>query len=236
MTKYVDLHIVPPVEDTQSCEQMARLLRLARYSMIGLTVPTGLLRDRIKLTRNIFDQQGVDTALRVDISSSSRTELLRSLRRFRNLYDLVAVKCVNQRVATVACRDRRVDIIFFDTGNPGLRFTHPFAGLLRGVIEFNLVSDVVARWDRSAISRMRKAIAIAREHKVNVVLSSGARSPKLIRTPIQISALATILGLPHEQSVNGMTSLASSIISTNLNKRKPEYVEEGVRIILPRGR
>jgi RNase P/RNase MRP subunit p30 len=80
---------------------------------------------------------------------------------------------------------------------------------------------------------VRKAISVAQEHHINVVLSSGARSFEMIRSPSEISALATTLGMRHEDSIRGVSSLPSSIIAENLRKRAPEYVEEDVKIVLP---
>ena len=212
---------------------MADLLSTAHYGTVGLTVATGLLNDRMRSMRRIFEDHGVGTVLRADFKPSSRTELLRLLRRFRNLYDVVAVRCVSQQVATVSCRDRRVDVVFFDVANRNLRFSHTFARLLRGAVEFNLVSDLAGQGDVWAFSRIRKAIMVAREHHANVVLSSGARNHEMVRSPFQISALAMMLGLTREESLRGVSSAPLAIVTENRVKRSPEYVEEGVKIVVP---
>jgi len=236
VSRYLDLHVIPQVEDQNSCERMAELLNTAGYSTIGLTVPTGLLNERVKSLQNLFQQHGVDTALRVDFNPPSRTELLRLLRRFRDRYDIIAIRCVNQRVATVACRDRRVDVIFFDPVNPNLRFTHTFARLLRGAVEFNVMSDLLPQADSWAFLRVRRALAVAREHGDKIVLASGARNREMIRSPFQISAFATTLGLPTEEAIRGVSSAPESIVAENREKRAPHYVEEGVKIVVRSGR
>lgn len=236
MGKYLDLHVIPRLEDTHAYERMADLLGVAGYSTIGLTIPTGILPDRVDSLRKAFDHSGLDTVMRVDLSPTSRMELLRALRRFRNRYDIVAVKCLNQRVATVACRDRRVDLIFFDAVNNNTRFTHTFARLLRGALEFNVVSDLIQHPDGWVFSRIRKALRVASEHRVKVVLSSGARDHTMVRSPLEISALATVLGLTEEESIGGVSSAPSSIVVENSKKRSPKYVEEGVTIVVPTGR
>jgi RNase P/RNase MRP subunit p30 len=234
--KYVDLHVIPPPDDKVSCERMAELLSTAHFTTVGLTISTGLLNERIKLMRRTFEEHGVNTALRVDLCPSSRAELLRLLRRFRNLYDVVAVKCLNQQVATVSCRDRRVDVVFFDAANRSLRFSHSFARLLHGAIEFNVVSDLMDQHEGTSFSRVRRAIRVATEHHVKVLLSSGARSYEMVRSPFQISGLATSLGLNQHESIRGVSSMPLSIITGNREKRTPAYVEEGVKIVVPPGR
>jgi RNase P/RNase MRP subunit p30 len=235
VSEYLDLHVIPRPEDSRSCERMADLLSTAHYATIGLTIATGLLNERVRSMRRIFEEHGVNTVLRADFKPDSRTELLRLLRRFRNLYDVVAVRCVNQQVATVSCRDRRVDIVFFDVANRNLSFSHTFARLLRGAVEFNLVSDLLDQTDWWAFSKVHKAILVAREHHVKIILSSGARNYEMVRSPFQVSALAMTLGLTQEESIRGVSSTPLSIVRENRMKRAPEYVEQGVKIIIPSG-
>lgn len=211
---------------------MAQILRTAGYSAVGLTIPTGLLPERVNSIRQIFQDQGIDTALRIDLGSPSRTELLRSLRRFRNTYDVVAVKCANARVATVASRDRRVDVVFFDPLIRNVRFSHSLARLLHGALEINLIASILSSTDSGILSRLRKTIAVAQEHNVKVVLSSGARTAEMVRAPLQLSAIASTLGLGETASTAAVSLIPASVITENAEKRSPECVEEGVRIIV----
>jgi RNase P/RNase MRP subunit p30 len=213
---------------------MAELMRIAGYSAVGLTIPTGLLREKITLLKNVFRNAGLETALRIDLTATSRMELLRLLRRFRNAYDIVAVKCVNPSVATVASRDRRVDIIYFDHTNTRIRFTHPLANLLQGAIEFNLVSALLKESRGEVLSAIMKQCAVAREHNVKVAISNGCSQPELVRSPLQMKALASVMGLSETQAFSGVSSTPLSIIKRNLVHRSPEFVEEGVRVVLPK--
>jgi len=186
------------------------------------------------LLKTVFEEAGLETALRIDLTASSRMDLLRLLRRFRNSYDVIAVKCANQRVAIVACRDRRVDLIIFDPTSRSVRFSHPLANLLRGAIEFNLVSSLLKETKAEVFSGIMKQCAIAREHKVKVVLSSGCTNPDQVRSPLQIAALASAMGLSEAQSLAGVSATPLSIIKRNLAHRSPQFVEEGVRVVLPK--
>ena len=132
---------MPRVDDVKSSRRMAELLHLAGYCVVALSMPTGLMRDRASEVRRLFEDEGIQTIIVVvDLSVNSRADLLRLLRRFRNAFDIVAVKCMNQAVASVACRDRRVDVVFFDPRNFRVKFVHPLASLLSGALEFNLIS------------------------------------------------------------------------------------------------
>jgi RNase P/RNase MRP subunit p30 len=212
---------------------MAELLYSAGYSAVALTVPTGLLGNRASSLRRIFQDEGLETFMRVDLTANSRTDLLRLLRRFRNAYDIVAVKCVNQRVAPVACRDRRVDLVFYDPMNTKVRWGHSLARQLRGALEFNLISTFLGETRTEVFSRVAKEAAIAREHRSTIVLSSGCQTPMMIRSPSEISAIGLAIGLSKEQSSHGVSDIPLSIVRRNSERRAREYVEEGVKLILP---
>jgi RNase P/RNase MRP subunit p30 len=117
--------------------------------------------------------------------------------------------------------------------NRNVKFSHSLSRLLRGAVEFNLVSALLGQTNSGVFSRVSRAIAIAREHKVKVVLSSGAQHPDMIRSPLQISGLGSTLGLSTKEAAEGVSSIPLSIVAENLKKRSPEYIEEGVTIVIP---
>jgi len=232
----VDLHVIPRADDEQSCRRMAELLRLSGYSAVALALPTGLLHDRVTAIRRLFEEKGIRTVLRVDLSANSRADLLRLLRRFRALYDVVAVRCANQVVASVACRDRRVDLIYFDPANPKVKFGHQLASLLRGAVELNLISIFLGETRKEMFSRVAKEAAVARVHGSRIVLSSGCSSPATVRSPLQISAIGASIGLSREQCSQGVCEVPLSIIERNQERRSRLFVEEGVKLVTPKQR
>ena len=231
MPRYADLHILPHPEDPNLSQRIAKTLRIAGFSTVGLTIPTGLFHDRVAALRNVFRDNDMDVALRLDLTSRSREELLRSLRRFRNGYDIIAVKSSSTRVAHVACRDRRVDLVFFDHGNPNVKFTHALANILQGALEVNIVSAVLGNIGLNGHASTSKQLSIANEHRLKVVLSSGADRSELIRSPIQVAALASTLGLADKTAIEAVSSTPLSIVECNVRKRSPAHVEDGVQIV-----
>ena len=203
---------------------------MAGYRSVALTIPTAILNEYSKTLTQCFVKVGLETVSRIDLTCSNRYELLKLLRRFRNQYDLVSVKCTNQNVAAIACRDRRVDIIFFDPNNRNMKFTHTLARLLNGALELNL-SFLLNRDSGDALNKAMRHMAVAREHRVKVVLSSGCTSPKMVRSPMQIRAVGVTLGLSEAQSAEAISSVPSSIIESNLERRSSLHIEEGVRLV-----
>jgi RNase P/RNase MRP subunit p30 len=229
--KPVDLHIIPRVEDEKSCIKTAQMLKSAGYRAVALTLPTGLLKEHVRSLRNRFADSGIEMFARIDISCANRQELLRLLRRFRNVYDVVAVKCVNHALGLVAARDRRVDIIFFDPLKRNVWFDHSIANVSRAALELNL-STLFS--ESILLTKPMKEIDIATQHMVRVVLSSGCTSPMMIRTPEQLSAIGMILGLNERQARDGVSAIPWSIVEQNVERRSKEYVEEGVRVVKKR--
>ncbi len=209
---------------------MAESLRMAGYRSVALTIPTAILNEYLKALTKCFEQVGLETVSRIDLACSNRYELLKLLRRFRSQYDVLSVKCTNQNVAAIACRDRRVDVVFFDPNNRNMKFTHTLARLLNGALELNL-SSLLNRESGDALNKAMRQMAVAREHRVKVVLSSGCTSPNMVRGPMQIKAVGITLGLSEAQSGEGVSSVPSSIIESNKERRSPLYIEEGVRLV-----
>ena len=235
MAVFADLHIQPRADDDQSTRRMAELLRMAGYLLIGLTVPTGLMPNRVSSLRRVFEEHGIETLLRADVIPRSRDELLRVLRRYRSRFDLIAVKCMNAAVASVACRDRRVDVVFFDPSDRRIRFSYAYANLLRGALEFNLVSTLLSAVSET-YSRIAREAAISRARNTKTVLSCGASSPDEVRSPMQVSALGRAIGLSMDQALGGVSKVPTSIAHRTLERRSSSYVEEGVRIVSRKAR
>jgi len=230
LVEFLDLHIIPKVDDESSCTRTAQLLALSGYNAVGLTVPTGLLRGRLEILRDCFQDSGVEVFLRVDLTCSKREELLKLLRRFRPTFDIIGVKCTNHSLALVAARDRRVDLIFFDSATRNVWFDDSIANVSNATLELNL-STLLEMANHLILTKLMKDVRIARRHNVDMVLSSGATSPLLVRTPIQQAAIAEILGLSKQQAINGVSTIPSRLIKANVERRSRNYVEEGVKTV-----
>lgn len=230
MVEFLDLHIIPKVDDESSCTRTAQLLALSGYDAVGLTVPTGLLRGRLEILRECFQDSGVEVFLRVDLTCSKREELLKLLRRFRPAFDIIGVKCTNHSLALVAARDRRVDLIFFDSAARNVWFDDSIANVSNATLELNL-SILFEMANHLILTKLMKDVRIARRHNLDMVLSSGATSPLLVRTPIQLAAIAEILGLSKQQAINGVSTIPSRLLKANVERRSRNYVEEGVKTV-----
>ena len=230
LVEYLDLHVIPKVDDKSSCTHTAQLLASSGYKAIGLTVPTGLMKDRLDTVHDCFHDSGVEVFLRADLTCSKREELLKLLRRFRPTFDIIAVRCTNHNLALVAARDRRVDLIFFDSAKRNVWFDNSIANVSNAALELN-TSTLFEMGNHLILSKLMKDVNIARRRKVKIVLSSGCTSPLLVRAPIQQVAIAEILGLSRQEAINSVSAIPSLIVNVNVERRSRSYVEEGVKVI-----
>ena len=123
-------------------------------------------------------------------------------------------------------------MVFFDPRNQKVRFTHSLANLLRGALEFNLLSNLLGETGNEIFSRLARDAEIAREEKVKVVLSSGSTVPEMVRTPLQIAAVGSTIGLSEEQSLLGVSNIPLEMIVRNSRRRSRNFIEEGVRVVV----
>lgn len=230
MKRYADLHLSPSLDDVANARSMAEVLGEFDILIVGLVVPP----DRLIPTPpsvTAFATAGLDVAKRLDLKPRSREELLRSLRRFRSKYEIIAVNCSIPSVSRVAVRDRRVDIVRFPNGGQGGGFRRNLASTCRAALEFN-VSDLSRAPDFEArLRRLSREIKVAAETSTSVIASTNASTPIELRAPRDIAALLHALGLPLDAALKGISEIPLKVVRKNrLRMGKPE-LEEGVKIV-----
>jgi RNase P/RNase MRP subunit p30 len=109
-------------------------------------------------------------------------------------------------------------------------FEDSIANVSNATLEINL-SILLENANSLILTRLMKDVRTARKHKIDIVLSSGATSPLFLRTPIQLAAIAEILGLRKQEAINGVSTIPSRIVERNVERRSRSYVEEGVKTI-----
>ncbi|MBS7653437.1 hypothetical protein KEJ13_09980, partial [Candidatus Bathyarchaeota archaeon] len=196
MFKYIDLHLKKPAKP----DELHLILEYAKglgYGAIGLAS-----NDSPNL-RDIGRELDIEVVARIDLRPESGRELLRSLSNLRWRYEVVAVECTRKEVARQAAKDHRVDILNFSP-SPNTRvkvwFDRQEATLASEAgcaLEIN-VSDILTAGPiqcAKLLSVMRVEIENARRKDVPVVVSSGADSPILMRSPREIVALLDLLSV-----------------------------------------
>jgi len=213
MRTFADLGIRPPAEERATQERMAALARQAGLSLVGLRfrceTPTG----KIESSAKIFHNAGLDVAIGVDISPTSRKQLLSQLRALRERFDFVAVRSADARTLAVASRDSRVDLVSLEP-QKSFRLKQSILKTCKSALELEL--SRVLRSSHEATYESLKAfcfeIEMANRFHVNVILSSGATEPLALRAPRDIASVAVSLGLPPDTALDAVSSMPLSLI------------------------
>lgn len=230
MKRYADLHLSPSLDDAANARSMADIFSDLDILLVGLVVPP----DRLTSTPpalNAFTAAGLDVAKRLDLKPKSREELLRSLRRFRSKYEIIAVDCSIQSVSRVAVRDRRVDIVQFPKDGSGGGFRRNLASTCRAALEFNMSDLSCAPGFEARLHRLSREIQVAAETSTSVIGSTNASTPLELRGPRDVAALLHALGLPLEAALRGISEIPLEIVKKNRLRMKAPELEEGVKIV-----
>lgn len=230
MRLYADLHMCPSLDDVANARSMADVLIGLEIAVVGLVVPPDQLTPTPP-AMNSFKDAGLDVAKRLNLKPRSREELLKSLRRFRTKYEIVAVNCSAQSVSRVAVRDRRVDIVQFPKEGPGASFRRNLASTCRAALEFNMSDLTQGPGHEVRLGRVRREIEIAAEASTSVIGSSNASNPFELRAPRDVAAVLHALGLSLEAALEGVSGIPVAIVKQNRLRTEEPQLEEGVRIV-----
>lgn len=230
MRQYADLHLSPSLDDIANARSMADIFSELDTRVVGLVVPPDRLTPMPPAV-DAFREAGLDVAKRLNLKPRSREELLRSLRRFRNKYEIVAVDCSTQTVSRVAVRDRRVDIVQFPKQGPGSGFRRNLASTCRAALEFNMSDLSHTPGFEARLHRLRREIEIAAETSTSVIGSTNASNPFELRAPRDVAAVLHTLGLSLDAALRGISEIPLEIVRKNRLRMEEPELEEGVKIV-----
>jgi len=212
---------------------MAELARCLGYSLVAVTFHPRDRDEEVNRVRKIFLDAGLDVASRVDISATSRNELLKELRALREDFEIVATESRLNEALSIAQRDSRVDIIYLDAALSSRDLPLNRASSSSAHLEINMstLTETQRLPEQVQIARIRKEIAKAKRNRFRVVLSSGADNPMYLRAPRDIAAVGMLLGLDKDEAVRAISSIPISLVNKNRVKLGSRYAGENVRII-----
>lgn len=240
MKKFVDLNINIQVENMELFEKIVRKASWLGYKVIGIPLPPETSKEKIEQLKEIAKIFGVDFASRVNLVPSNTSELLRSLRRLRRKFEIIAVDCRSKSVARQAAKDRRVDIVYFPNEVKRRFFDEAEAELASqalAALEIEVMQiPILPKIQRiQLLSRLRAEVKIAERYNIPVILSSGAPNPTLMRKPRELAALAILFDMPMEKALKSVSEIPYSILQRNREKLSPNFIAPGLRVV-KRGR
>jgi len=230
MRLYADLHLCPSLDDVPNARSMASVLSELRTGVVGLVIPPDKLTPTPP-TVNSFRDAGLDVAKRLNLRPRSREELLRSLRKFRSKYEIIAVDCSTLSVSRVAVRDRRVDIVQFPKQRSSSAFRRNLASTCRAALEFNMSELTQPPGFEARLYGLRREIEVAAEASTSVIGCTNASNSFELRAPRDVAAVLHILGLSPEAALRAVSEIPLAIVKQNRLRMEEPQLEEGVRIV-----
>jgi len=230
MRTYADLHLCPPLDDLDNARSMAGLLAELQVRLVGLVVPPERLTPLPAIVE-LFRTEGIDVAKRLNLRPRSKEELLRSLRRLRGKYELISVECSVPSVSRVAVRDRRVDLVHFAGREHSNMLRGKVAKTFRAAMEIRLSDLTSAPGLGAALHRLKREIETTVQGSTRVIGSTAASNPHELRSPRDIAAILTVIGLPLESALEAVSEVPLEIVKKNRLKLEQPQFMEGVRIV-----
>jgi RNase P/RNase MRP subunit p30 len=192
---------------------------------------------QVTQVKKICREVGVDLALRVDLRPHTPEELLKDLRKLRRRFEVIAVMCQAKTVARQAAKDRRVDLMnfpqpefrraFFDMAGAELASNSLAALEIDGKPLLALEGTVRIR----LLSILRRMVQTAKEFHVPIILSSGVSEELLMRKPMELASLVSLVGLDEEFAIDAVTKYPMAIVKRSREKLSWRFVAPGIRVV-----
>lgn len=227
MRPFVDLGIRPPAEERAAQERMAALAYQAGLSLVGLRFTYETQASKIESSAKIFHDAGPDVAIGVEISPTSRKQLLSQLRVLRERFDFVAVRSMDTRTLAVASRDSRVDLISLEP-QKSFRVKQSILKTCKSALELELSRVLRSPHDATyeSLRAFSFEIEMAKRIHADIVLSSGATEPLALRAPRDMASVAVSLGLPLDTALDSVSTMPLSLIKRNREQLSGQWLRK----------
>ena len=234
---FADLHLRINPKDQQAAQRL--IGRAARFGYHYVSVPfvSGVHEDQVAALKAICNEAGLDFVLRADVRPRTENELTYFLRKFRRRFEVICVICDNKEVARQAAKDRRVDLLSFPSLDYHKRFFDraeaELASCSLAALEVDVKSLLILEGPPRVrlLSSLRREVAIAREFRVPVVVSSGVGEEHLMRMPKDMASLAYLFGLDEASALDSVSANPAGIVLRNREKLSRRFVAPGISVV-----
>jgi RNase P/RNase MRP subunit p30 len=78
---------------------------------------------------------------------------------------------------------------------------------------------------------LRREVAIAREFRIPIIVSSGAAETKLMRMPHDMASLTFLFGLDEASALDTVSTNPAAIVKRNREKLSSRFVAPGITVL-----
>jgi ribonuclease P/MRP protein subunit RPP1 len=234
---FTDLHLRVNPKDQHATQQLIKRAARFGYHLISIPFTSGPREDELAKLKAMCTEAGVDFVSRVDIHPRTENDLTYFLRKFRRRFEIICISCDSKEVARQAAKDRRVDLLSFPSLDYHKRFFDPAeaelaSGSLAALevdIKPLLVLDGPPRV--RLLMSLRREVAVAREFKVPIIISSGVGEERFMRFPRDMASLAYLIGLDEASALDAVSTSSVAIVKRNREKLSNRFVAPGIKIV-----
>jgi len=233
---FADLHLRINPKDQNAKQLIAKAAKFG-YSMISIPFTSKLNEEELTKLKTTCTCEGLDFVSRADFYPRSENDLTHFLRKFRRRFEVICIICDSKEVARQAAKDRRVDLLNFPSFDYHKRFFDraeaELASCGLAALEVDVKPLLVLEGPPRVrlLTSLRREVAIAREFRVPVVVSSGIAKERLLRLPRDLASLAFLFGLDEAQALDATSTSPKAIVGRNREKLGNRFVAPGISIV-----
>jgi ribonuclease P/MRP protein subunit RPP1 len=234
---FADLHVRVNPKDQKTTQHLINRAKRFGYKLISIPFTSRLNEEELIQLKAACSDAGLDFVSRADYFPRSEDDLTHFLRKFRRRFEVICVTCDNKEIARQAAKDRRVDLLNFPSLDYHKRFFDraeaELASCSLAALEVDVKPLLILEGPPRVrlLTSLRREVAIAREFKVPIVVSSGVSEEWLMRLPRDMASLAFLFGLDEAQALDSVSTIPASIVLRNREKLSSRFVAPGISVI-----
>ena len=234
---FADLHLRINPKDYEANQHLINRAANLGYNMISVPFCRPASGEETAKLKTGCNAASLDFVLRADFYPRTENELTTFLRKFRRRFEVICISCDNKEVARQAARDRRVDLLNFGSLDFRRRFFDraeaELASCSSAALEVDIKPLLILEGPPRVrlLTSLRREVALAKEFKVPVVLSSGAGEARFMRTPRDLASVAYIFGMDDASALDAVSSSPLAIVERNRAKLSQRFVAPGIMVV-----
>jgi ribonuclease P/MRP protein subunit RPP1 len=234
---FADLHLRVNPKDEKATQQIIKRAARFGYSQISIPLTSAPREEELAKLKTTCTQVGIDFISRADFHPRTENDLTHFLRKFRRRFEAICIICDTKEIARQAAKDRRVDLLSFPSLDYHKRFFDSAEAELASNSLASLEVDIKPLLVLEGPPRvrmlmsLRREIAVAREFKVPLVVSSGVAEEKFMRFPRDMASLAYLLGMDEAAGLDAVSTIPIAIVKRNRQKLSSRFIAPGINIV-----
>jgi RNase P/RNase MRP subunit p30 len=234
---FADLHLRVNPKDQKATQQLITKAAQFGYTQISIPFTSKHSEEEIAKLKSACSGLGLDFVSRADFNPRTENDLTHFLRSFRRKFEVICITCDSKEVARQAAKDRRVDLLNFQSLDYHKRFFDraeaELASCSLAALEVDVKPLLILEGPPRVrlLTSLRREVAIAQEFHVPLVVSSGVSEGRLMRLPRDMASLAFLFGLDDAKALDAVSTNPAAIVDRNREKLSSRFVAPGISVV-----